>query len=92
MNPPRQKDKTVNHLKSMFQDVINTGGKTWYNAAKTRTRLKDNFLEFFTEHIFSVRSKQQGSGAAKETAVKDFVDNSIPKDSFSPRWRIKGNW
>jgi hypothetical protein len=92
VNPPRRKDETVAHLKSMFQDAINTGGKTRYNAAKTRTGLKDNFLEFFTEHIFSVRSKHRGSSAAKETAVKDFVDNSIPKDPFSPVWRIKGNW
>lgn len=92
MNAPQQKDETIQELKSMFQDAINPGGKTQYNAAKTRTGLKDNFLEFLTECIFSVQSKHQGSSTTKETAVKDFIHMSIPQDPFSLVWRIKGKF
>ncbi|RDB18364.1 hypothetical protein Hypma_000365 [Hypsizygus marmoreus] len=90
VSQPRHKGETIHELRTMFEDAIATGGKTRYGTAKTRTGLKDNFLEFFMERVFSFRSKQQGSASEKATAVKTFIERSIPKEPFSPVWKIKG--
>ncbi|KAF9232535.1 hypothetical protein BU15DRAFT_90631 [Melanogaster broomeanus] len=51
-NQPRDRDETVNKLRSMFQNVATTGIKSHYQKAKTDSGLKDTFMEFFVDQIF----------------------------------------
>ncbi|KAF5384421.1 hypothetical protein D9615_003216 [Tricholomella constricta] len=89
-NPSRNRNETLGTLRSMFDDACQVGGKTRYGAAKTRSGLKDNVLEFFTNQIFNFRQKLRGSQDEKEKKVREMIEKEIPKDPFSPVWRIKG--
>ncbi|KIJ57791.1 hypothetical protein HYDPIDRAFT_103839, partial [Hydnomerulius pinastri MD-312] len=86
----RDRDDTVQKLTSMFKDVASEGTKTQFQKAKTETGLKDTFMEFFVDRIFSRLKGLRGS--ARVNARRQMGENNDirPEDVMSPVWRIKG--
>lgn len=65
-------------------------GQTKYTLAKTHSGLKDNVLEHFVGKILSFRKNLQGTRDEKVEAVRKLVEEEIPKEPYSPVWRIRG--
>lgn len=78
----------MEELKSMFTLAATIGNQTKIKMAKTKTGIKDTYLDHFIELMFSSHKKQRG--AARKQATLDEYINLLPDNVMSPVWCIKG--
>jgi hypothetical protein len=85
----RDRDKTLESLKTMFDDACQIGRMGEVRKAKTQKGLKNTFMDFFIEKISSLSSTMRGSYAQKQQAINEMRNKFGSRYPVSPIWHIK---
>ena len=72
----------------MFTNAKIVGNQTRIKNEKTKTGIKDTYLDHFTSQMFSSYKKINGA-TAKQAALTNFL-STLPDNVYSPVWRIQG--
>ncbi|KIJ60407.1 hypothetical protein HYDPIDRAFT_177473 [Hydnomerulius pinastri MD-312] len=75
-------------LKSMFEMGSLVGNQTKIKEKKTSSGLKDTYLDHFLDYMGMSYKKKRGN-EAKQQALDECI-SGLPKNVYSPVWRIKG--
>jgi hypothetical protein len=73
----------------MFTSATDIGNQTRIKDLKTSTGIKDTYLDFFLDRMFTSYKKKRGI-TEKKKALDELVA-SLPECILSPVWRINGN-
>ncbi|KAK7006328.1 hypothetical protein R3P38DRAFT_3366987 [Favolaschia claudopus] len=84
----RNKTETTEKLKSYFVEASYLDSKTKIQKQRTETGVKDTYQLHFLEKIFESYKGKRGR-ASKEAALNARLA-SLPQNTTSPVWRIKG--
>ncbi|KAJ8083506.1 hypothetical protein PM082_009380 [Marasmius tenuissimus] len=85
---PRIKDETVKQLGDHFQMAQTLGTITKMKAERTRTGLKDTYQMFFVNRL--VNSYKGRRTLHTKTTALNHAKSTLPKETMSPVWRIRG--
>ncbi|KAJ8077858.1 hypothetical protein PM082_002299 [Marasmius tenuissimus] len=85
---PRIKDETVKQLGDHFQMAQTLGTITKMKAERTRTGLKDMYQMFFVNRL--INSYKGWQTLHTKTTALNHVKSTLPKETMSPVWRIRG--
>ena len=72
----------------MFQLAKQVGNQTAIKNEKTKTGLKDTYLDGFLDRMAASYKDCRGT-TAKQSALDEFVA-TLPQNVLSPIWRIRG--
>ncbi|KAL1722272.1 hypothetical protein EV715DRAFT_193061, partial [Schizophyllum commune] len=87
VNEPRDPRQTRDVLEIMLQNTATVQPLQANKDLQASTGIKDRFLAFFLERTEKARKKLTGEAAFAATLR---ALNRIPRNPFSPVWRIKG--
>lgn len=85
---PRNKDETVETLRTFYQEASTLNTKTKVGHMRTESGIKDTYQMHFLEKIFA--SYKGKRGAKAKQAALDAKLETMPQQTTSPVWRIKG--
>ena len=78
----------TNQLKSYFTEALQLHMKTKIKKMKLNIGIKDTFQLYYITNIFNSYKSKQGTTAKQATLNTHLA--SLPKNTTSPVWRIKG--
>ncbi|KAJ7435966.1 hypothetical protein B0H11DRAFT_2256623 [Mycena galericulata] len=84
----RTKKETTAKLRSYFDEASTLNAKTKVKNMRTASGIKDTFQLVFLEKLFDSYKGKRGVNAKQEAL--DSKLRSLPKNTTSPVWRIKG--
>ncbi|KZP26247.1 hypothetical protein FIBSPDRAFT_732946, partial [Athelia psychrophila] len=84
----RERDKTVDDLKTIFTTASQVGGQTRSKKLKTSFGIKDAHQDHFTNMIFKFASGLRGNVQSKQAKIDELL-TKLPDNITSPIWRIK---
>lgn len=82
----------MRHLDEVFKAATTIGGGATAKRLKTDHGVKDTFQEVFMERIYAFTRKLRGKIPDKQRALDEFVSATLPDDTRSPMWRIRGTF
>ncbi|KAJ7502333.1 hypothetical protein B0H11DRAFT_1712900, partial [Mycena galericulata] len=85
----RRKEETTTKFRSFFTEAsTKLDTKTKVKDLRTETGLKDKFQMFFIEKLFDSYKGKRGATAKREALNARLA--TLPHDTMSPVWRIRG--
>ncbi|KAK7007194.1 hypothetical protein R3P38DRAFT_3325581 [Favolaschia claudopus] len=84
----RTKEETTTTLRSYFEKACTVNTKTKVKEMRTASGIKDTFQLVFLEKLFESYKGKRGPKAKQEAL--DAKVRSLPPNTTSPVWRIKG--
>jgi hypothetical protein len=85
----RRKEETTKKLRSFFTEAsTKLDTKTSVKKSRTEHGLKDKFQMFFIDKLFDSYKKKRG--AEIKRAALEAAAATLPDNTMSPVWRIKG--
>lgn len=85
----RERNETVDNLKTIFTAASQAGGQTRSKKLKTSFGIKDAHQDHFTNMIFKFASGLRGNMQSKQAKIDELLAK-LPDNLTSPVWRIKG--
>ncbi|KAL0568669.1 hypothetical protein V5O48_013310 [Marasmius crinis-equi] len=85
---PRTRAETIQQLEAHFDLAKSPGNGGRMKAERTRTGLKDTFQMFFVNRMLN--SYKGRRTLATKTAALEQAKSSLPAETSSPVWRIRG--
>ncbi|KAJ7710741.1 hypothetical protein B0H17DRAFT_914765 [Mycena rosella] len=84
----RTRTETTGTLRTYFKEASTLNTKTRVKTMRTATGIKDTFQIVFLEKLFDSYKGKKGKKAKQEAL--EAQTRSLPKNTTSPVWRIKG--
>ncbi|KZP32183.1 hypothetical protein FIBSPDRAFT_1020441 [Athelia psychrophila] len=84
----RERNETVDNLKTIFTAASQAGGQTRSKKLKTSFGIKDAHQDHFTNMIFKFASGLRGNMQSKQAKIDELLAK-LPDNLTSPVWRIK---